>query len=73
MGDILFQRWPTTTHRNGRSGASEQLHLDITVDDIDAAERRVLELVRPALPGEGRNWRVYADPASHPFCLLWMV
>jgi len=23
------------------------------------------------LDGEGENWRVYADPAGKPFCLVW--
>lgn len=74
MGDIVFQpvdgynapRWPDPAH-------PQQLHLDITVGDIDAAEQRVLELGAARLPGEGENWRVYADPAGHPFCLLWGV
>ncbi|MEU3556051.1 VOC family protein [Streptomyces fragilis] len=52
----------------------QQLHLDFDVDDLEAEERRALALgatvlertdqVRP-----GANWRVYADPAGHPFCL----
>jgi hypothetical protein len=25
------------------------------------------------LDGAGPNWRVYADPAGKPFCLVWMV
>ena len=74
MGEILFQpvadynppQWPDPAH-------PQQLHLDITVENIDAAERRVLELGATRLPGDGENWRVYADPDGHPFCLLWMV
>jgi len=23
--------------------------------------------------GGGPNWRVYADPAGKPFCLVWTV
>ena len=26
---------------------------------------------RARLPGEGENWRVFADPAGKPFCLIW--
>ncbi|GAB4008125.1 VOC family protein [Glycomyces albus] len=65
--DYRPPRWP------GQE-APQQAHLDFDVDDIEADERRVLELgatvlertdqVRP-----GANWRVYADPAGHPFCL----
>ena len=25
------------------------------------------------LDGVGPNWRVYADPAGKPFCLVWTV
>ena len=25
------------------------------------------------LDGAGPNWRVYADPAGKPFCLVWTV
>ncbi|MFF4525252.1 VOC family protein [Streptomyces bluensis] len=51
--------------------ASQQFHLDLTVDDMDAAEREVLALGAKPLDTEdrSRSWRVYADPAGHPFCL----
>nr|WP_309140042.1 VOC family protein [Micromonospora sp. 4G55] len=49
----------------------QQFHLDVTVDDIDAAEKAVLALGARRLPGEGDGWRVYADPSGHPFCLCW--
>jgi catechol-2,3-dioxygenase len=49
----------------------QQLHLDITVPEIEAAERAALAIGATRLPGEGENWRVYADPANKPFCLLW--
>ncbi len=50
----------------------QQLHLDIRVDDVDAAERAVLALGARRLPGEleGR-FRVFADPVGHPFCLVF--
>jgi catechol-2,3-dioxygenase len=52
----------------------QQFHLDLTVAeaDLDEAERKVLELgaTRHELqPGD--NWRVFVDPAGHPFCLCW--
>jgi catechol-2,3-dioxygenase len=51
----------------------QQFHLDVTVPEIEAAERAALAIGATRLPGEGENWRVYADPASKPFCLLWDV
>jgi catechol 2,3-dioxygenase-like lactoylglutathione lyase family enzyme len=49
----------------------QQFHLDVKVDDVDVAERRVLALGATRLPGQGEDFRVYADPAGHPFCLVW--
>ncbi|MGV9560732.1 VOC family protein [Streptomyces sp. NPDC003480] len=50
---------------------SQQFHLDLVVDDLDAAERGVLALGARPLDAEDRSrtFRVYADPAGHPFCL----
>lgn len=69
---VLFQqveryvppRWPDPAY-------PQQFHLDVTVDDVDAAERATLALGATRLPGEGENWRVFADPAGKPFCLCW--
>ncbi|BEP12331.1 VOC family protein [Acidothermaceae bacterium B102] len=47
----------------------QQLHLDIAVDDIELAEEQVLKLGARPLPGGEEDFRVYADPAGHPFCL----
>ena len=53
----------------------QQFHVDLTVDDVDAAEQAVRALgatktaEQPGVP-DG-NWRVYLDPAGHPFCLCW--
>jgi predicted enzyme related to lactoylglutathione lyase len=53
----------------------QQLHLDVQVDDVDAAERQVLALGATRLqnPPDADNWRVFADPAGHPFCLVFEV
>lgn len=49
---------------------SKQFHLDLAVEDIDAAVERCLELgARLADPQPGETWRVLLDPAGHPFCL----
>ena len=48
----------------------QQLHLDVMVDDVDAAEPRVLGLGARRLARPDAESRVYADPAGHPFCLI---
>ena len=53
----------------------QQVHLDLTVDDVDAVEAQVLALgaVRHDVqPGDaaGDPFRVYLDPAGHPFCII---
>ncbi|WP_031171337.1 VOC family protein [Streptomyces durhamensis] len=50
---------------------SQQFHLDLRVADLAVAEKGVLELGARPLDVEDRErtFRVYADPAGHPFCL----
>jgi catechol 2,3-dioxygenase-like lactoylglutathione lyase family enzyme len=58
-------RWPDSRH-------PQQLHLDIRVDDVDVAEHAVLALGARRLPAEWESgFRVFADPAGHPFCLVF--
>ena len=51
---------------------AQQLHLDFLVDDLDVGESAVLDAgarrtdVQPAPD----SFRVYLDPAGHPFCLV---
>ena len=67
---VLFQqvssytppRWPDPAH-------PQQGHLDILVDDLDAGQARAVELGASPLEGGGTSYRVFADPAGHPFCL----
>jgi predicted enzyme related to lactoylglutathione lyase len=50
--------------------APQQMHLDVVVDDLDAAEAAVLELgATRAEHQPGTSFRVFLDPAGHPFCL----
>lgn len=53
--------------------SSQQFHLDIEVDSIDEAEQRVLALgaTRVTDAIEDDDFRVYLDPAGHPFCLVF--
>lgn len=69
---LAFQRAPGFVPPSWPApDASQQFHLDLKVQDLDAAEKGVLELGARPLDAEdrSRNWRVYADPAGHPFCL----
>jgi hypothetical protein len=54
---------------------SQQFHLDVLIEDIDQAERDVLALgaTRVTDAVEDDTFRVYRDPAGHPFCLVWGV
>jgi catechol 2,3-dioxygenase-like lactoylglutathione lyase family enzyme len=62
--DFRPPRWPDPSR-------PQQVHFDVRVDDIDTAERRALAAGATRLPGDGPGFRVYADPAGHPFCLVW--
>lgn len=62
--DLREPRWPDPER-------PQQFHLDVTVGEIEAAERKALALGAKRLPGEGEGFRVYADSAGHPFCLCW--
>ncbi len=56
-------RWPDPAY-------PQQAHLDLIVDDLDTGQARALELGASRLPGAGERFRVFADPAGHPFCLI---
>lgn len=55
--------WPAQEH-------PQQMHLDVIVDDLDEAETATIALgatKHEHQPGE--TFRVFLDPAGHPFCL----
>ncbi len=74
-GRIAFQSveayqppdWP------GRSGA-QQMHLDVLVTDLESATTQALErgatVLSEVLDPGPEEWRILADPAGHPFCLV---
>ncbi|ANP55475.1 catechol-2,3-dioxygenase [Streptomyces griseochromogenes] len=70
--DLAFQQAPAFVPPTwpGQEG-SQQFHLDLVVEDLDTAEKEVLALGAKPLDTDDRSrtWRVYADPAGHPFCL----
>lgn len=46
------------------------MHLDVIVDDLDNAEADVLGLGATRHESQpGTSFRVFLDPAGHPFCL----
>lgn len=59
--------WPGNDH-------PQQLHIDFEVfDDLDRAERQVLDSgARKAIfQPKPERWRVFLDPAGHPFCFVF--
>jgi glyoxalase superfamily protein len=52
-------------------GQRQQMHLDVSVTDLDVAVKRAIEMgAREADHQAGPSvWRVLLDPAGHPFCL----
>jgi predicted enzyme related to lactoylglutathione lyase len=48
----------------------QQMHVDVVVDDLDAAEAEVLKIGATKHEHQpGTTFRVFLDPAGHPFCL----
>jgi Glyoxalase-like domain len=46
------------------------MHIDMLVDDLDAAEAAVIDLGATKHSDQpGTSYRVFLDPAGHPFCL----
>ena len=61
--DYAPPRWPTQE-------APQQMHLDVIVADLDTAEAAVLALGATKHEYQpGTSFRVFLDPAGHPFCL----
>ena len=63
--------WPAQPH-----APRMQLHLDLEVDDLDAAGALAVDAGARQIGGHAdphEEVRVYADPAGHPFCLFTRV
>lgn len=62
--DYHAPSWPGQSH-------PQQMHIDVVVDDLDVAEAAVVELgAGKAVDQPGDTFRVFLDPAGHPFCLV---
>ena len=71
-GRIDFQTVPDRTPPTWPGNTSpNRLHLDFLVDDLAAAEARVLAAgaTRYQFQPNADHCLVFADPAGHPFCL----
>ena len=60
-------RWP-------RGHGEHQVHFDLLVEDLAEAcgvvEKAGGRPLTPILDPGPKEWRIYADPAGHPFCLV---
>lgn len=68
--DHVAPDWPHGT-------PEQQIHLDLWVEEIEAAHEEVISLgarlLKEAAGGDTPDdFQVYADPAGHPFCLCWV-
>ena len=69
---VSFQRVPESKTIKNR------LHLDVEVDDVDAAQARIERLGGRRLPMDdfheyGFHWRQMEDPEGNEFCLIYDV
>jgi catechol 2,3-dioxygenase-like lactoylglutathione lyase family enzyme len=63
--DHVPPNWPSADH-------PQQAHIDFSVDDLDVGEAAIVAVgARKAeVQPEPDSFRVYLDPAGHPFCLV---
>ncbi|HEV3267458.1 MAG TPA: VOC family protein [Acidimicrobiales bacterium] len=68
VDDYVRPDWPD-------GSPPKQIHLDLAVDDLDEAEGTALRLgaQKASAQSSPDNWRVFIDPAGHPFCLTTLI
>jgi predicted enzyme related to lactoylglutathione lyase len=70
---LAFQRADPYVPPEWPNGSPQQLHLDLTVSDLDAACRHAASIGAVAMGDRveepGSVFVVHADPVGHPFCL----
>lgn len=68
LADFRPPTWPGPSQE-------KQAHIEMGVDDLDAAEARLLAAgaVKPDFQPDPDRWRVLLDPAGHPFCISTLV
>jgi hypothetical protein len=64
VADYRRPTWPDPSQ-------GKQIHLELGVDELDAAQARLLALgaVEPSAQPDPDQRRVLLDPAGHPFCI----
>lgn len=64
VGDYQRPTWPDPSQ-------GKQAHMELGVDDLDAAHARMLALgaMEPPVQPHPDQRRVLLDPAGHPFCI----
>jgi predicted enzyme related to lactoylglutathione lyase len=69
---LAFQRVANFTAPVWPDGQPQQIHLDITVADLESASLRAIELGAKVLgepvDEDHSTFQVHADPSGHPFC-----
>ncbi|MFZ1061904.1 MAG: VOC family protein [Acidimicrobiales bacterium] len=68
VSDHVAPDWPG-------NAVPKQIHFEIAVKDLDAAQEQALALgasVAPQQPSPDA-WRVLVDPAGHPFCITSLI
>lgn len=61
--DHVPPQWPSAEH-------PQQTHIDFDVPDLDSAEEQAIAIgARKYEHQPGTSFRVFLDPAGHPFCL----
>jgi len=57
--------WPT-------GDLPQQAHMDFHAKDLDIAEKALLEIgaVKAEFQPKPHRFRIYLDPAGHPFCMV---
>ena len=68
LADYRPPTWPDPAQE-------KQAHIELGVDDLDIAEKRLLDLgaTKPGFQPQPERWRVLLDPAGHPFCITTLV
>ena len=70
--ELAFQRASMWVPPRWPDPECPRLHLDIRVEDVEAAERAVVALGARKLRAEYKcGFVVFADPVGYPFCLVF--
>jgi len=70
--DLGFQQDLDHEPPSWPDGPPQQAHIDFDVPDLDEGEAAVLAIGAAKTDVQPRpdSWRVFLDPAGHPFCLV---